>query len=273
MPSTYTQPDVQVQQIQRTRTTPRLAPQLSVVVVGPARQIIVREVAGTYEAGQEFQAKLPNLADGALVTPSSVELILDAEDELGNDLGRFLLELGGVDAELLADNETIRVLSTLVLEYSILSARNNNQVDSTADDDRAIGTPDGIEFTDTDVDFLGRGSVLDDQTFVTIDSPASMAGRYRVTEFIPTGDKVFTVRLLKVDEQNVPELEKATEINAAALPTDRFVYGYPSLHARSGTEDATFGNTLSSPASNVVLGAGDEGVGVKEVVDLDGSGI
>ena len=169
MPSSYIAPDVQVQQIQRTRTAPRLAPQLSAVVVGPARQIAVQEVAGTYEAAEEFQALLPDLASGAVVDPTSIEVILAAEDASGNALGRFRLDMGGVDGEVLSDNETIRLFDTLPLDYSILSSRNNNQVDSLIDDDRATGTPDGIEFTDGDIDFLGRGATLGDDTFIVID--------------------------------------------------------------------------------------------------------
>lgn len=272
MPSPYSPPDVQVQQIQRTRTTPRLAPQLAVAVVGPARAIVTRAVAGTYDAQEEFQARLPDLPDGAVVDPTTVSLILDAEDADGSPLGRFALALDGTDAELLSDDETVRVPASLVLEYSVLSARNNDQVDTLANDDRAIGVPDGVEFTDTDIDFLGRGATLDGSSFLLIDSPASMAGRYRITEFVPTGTAVYTVRLIKVNDENVAEVQKPTEINASSLPANEFVYGYPAAHARTGTEDAAFGNSLGSAASNVILGVGDEGVGVDFVVDIDGSG-
>lgn len=260
MPSPYTPPDVIVEQIQRTRTVPRQVPQLPVVVIAPAVQIETRALAGTYEAGEEFQARLPNLTDGATVDSDSLQVLLEAQDTSGLALGTFELALG-TDAQLLTDNETLRVVSTLALEYSILSARNNNQVDSLTDDDRAVGTPDGIWLTDEDVDFLGRGAVLDQNTFVIIDSPAAMAGRYRITGFVPSGDRVFTVRLLKVDENNNPELEKDATIDFNNNPTSRFVYGYPTDH---------FLGTVAggSNTNNLTTGTIGEGIGVDELLEI-----
>lgn len=267
MPSNYSNPDVIVEQRQRQRTAPRLAPQLSVVVVGPSRQIEVRQSAGTYVAGQEFQALLPNLSAGAIVDEASLQVLLAAEDTAGRALGTFELEVG-VDAILLADNETIQIGSSLAIEYSILSARNNNQADTLLDDDRAEGTPDGIFLTDSDVDFLGRGSVLDTNTFVIIDSPAANAGRYRIVDFVPSGTAVYTVRLLKVDDDNVPEVQQDTEIDASALPVGATVYGFPADHllgiAAGGAETSNIVLPAGTPADE----PGQEGVGVIEVIEI-----
>jgi hypothetical protein len=260
MPSSYSPPDVIVEQHQRTRTAPRLAPQLPVVVVGPARQIVTRESAGTYEAGEEFQARLPGFATGALLDSDSLQVFLHAYDANGIYLGLFAIDMG-TDGELLPDGETIRLYDTLSLEYSILSNRNNDQPDTLTNDDRAFGEPNGVWFTDEDVDFLGRGASLNSDTFLVIDSPSSMAGRYRVTEFVPSGDRVHTVKLLKVDANNVAELQKAVEIDAAALPSSRFVYGFPTDHFLGTAAGGT--NT-----SNLTAGTVGYGIGVDDIVTI-----
>jgi hypothetical protein len=262
MASPYSPPDVEVQQLRRTRTSPRLAPQQPLVVIGPARQIVTREEAGTYEAGEEFQARLPGLATGAKLVDGSVQVLLNAVDVDGKALGLFQLSLTNpADAEILADGETLRVYDTVALEYSLLSARNNDQPDSIANDDAGQGTPDGVWFTDEQVDFMSRGVVLDNNTFITISAPASMAGRYRLIDVLPTGNSVYTVKVLKVDESNVPELDKTTTLAAANRPTTRFVYGFPATH---------FLSTVNGGAhtSNVILSGGDEGVGVTQLLDV-----
>lgn len=260
MPSSYSPPDVVVQQIQRTVTRPRLTPVLTLVIVAPARQIVSRLSAGQYEATEEFQARLPDLTEGAVVNAASVQVLLDAEDASGNPIGTFLLNMDGTDGEILPDGENIRILSTLLIEYSTLSSRNNNQSDSLTDDDRASGEPDGLFFTDEDVDFLGRGAVLDGESFVVIDSPQSMAGRYRITDFLPTGQLVKTVRVLKVDEDNIADVQKVVTINAAALPVSRFVYGFGATH-QLGTVAG------GSHISNAV--APGDGIGVTALLEID----
>lgn len=261
MPSTYQPPAVHVEQHRRTRTSPRIQPQLPVVVIGPARQIITRASAGTYTAGEELQARFPELAAGALVDSASVELLLDAVDGNGKSLGLFSLSLNTpADAELLSDGESFRVYDTVSLEYSVLSARNNNEPDSITDNDSGSGTPDGIWFTDEQVDFLSRGARVDDSSFIVISQPASVAGRYRIVEFVPTGSRVYTVKVIKVDEDNVPELELDGAINSAALPTSRFLYGFPADHLLG--KAAGGGHT-----SNMTLGT-SEGVGVQELLEI-----
>ncbi|HSW51180.1 MAG TPA: hypothetical protein VLH09_13440, partial [Bryobacteraceae bacterium] len=262
MASSYSPPDVQVQQLRRTRTSPRLSPQQPLVVVGPARQIVTRAEAGTYEAGEEFQARLPGLAAGATLVDGSVQVLLQAADAEGKSLGIFELSLAApADCEILADGETLRIFDTVSLEYSLLSARNNDQPDSITNDDAGTGTPDGVWFTDETLDFMSRGIVLDNQTFIQISAPASMAGRYRIIDVVPTGSSVYTVKVMKVDEANVPELDKATTLLAANRPTTRFVYGFPATHFLS---TANGGNHTS----NVSLGAGDEGVGVTSLLEI-----
>ncbi len=46
--------------------------------------------------------------------------------------------------------------------------------------DLASGVPDGIYFTDKQVDFLSLGASTTGDTFLNIQSPPSMVGRYRV---------------------------------------------------------------------------------------------
>lgn len=260
MPSSYSPPDVQVQQIQRTVTRPRLSPVLTLVVIAPARQIVTRGVAGQYEATEEFQARLPDLTEGAIVDASTVQVLLQAKDTDGKALGLFLLDMDGTDGELLPDGENIRINSDLSIEYSTLSSRNNNQSDSLTDDDTSSGTPNGIFFTDLEVDFLGRGAVLDNQSFVVIESPQSMAGRYRITDFLPTGNVVRTVRLLKVDEDNTPEVQKAGNIDASALPTSEIVYGFPANHQLGTVAGGSHTSNTVSPG---------EGIGVTELLEID----
>ena len=262
MPSPYSPPEVQVEQRRRTAIAQRLAPLLPPVVVGPARLIVVRENAGLYEATEEFQATLPALTSGAVVDADSLEVLLDARDAAGKSLGLFALSLSApADAELLSDDKTLRVISSLALEYSILSARNNNQPNSVADDDRSDGTPEGIYLTDADVDFLGRGATLAGDTFVIIDAPASMGGRYKVIGFVPTGDKVNTVILEKVDADGVAELSKSVTLDNANAPTTAVIYGFPAAHF--------LGTAPGGSNTNNILSAGiGLGIGVEEQIEI-----
>lgn len=253
MPSTYSPPDVIVEQRRRTAVANRIQPQLPVVVVGPARQIVTRAKAGDYVVGVPFDQPLPTLSAGAEADAATFETILDARLANGKALGLFKLD--SLDAQLSPDNKRVLVGSSLALEYSILSSRNNNQVDTLLDDDRASGTPDGIRFTDASVDFLSRGASVSGDSFVIIDSPASMAGRFQIYEMIPTGQAVHTVKLQQVDEDNVLVLAKDFDIDQASLPTTRFVYGSPANH-----EEVT--------ADNVVNGDIGLGVGVQNAIEI-----
>ena len=259
MPSTYTPPDVIVEQVRRTAIANRYAPQMPVVVVGPARLIIVRANSGAYDAGADFDAALPGLTPGGIVDDNSVEVILDARSDAGKQLGLFRLNYP-LDAELDQTGTRIEVRGDIALEYSILSLRNNNQIDSIIDDDRATGEPDGLVFHDASIDFLSRGATVNDDSFIIIDTPASMAGRYRIYDMIPTGHHVHTVKVIKVDDEDIPELNKSFAIDASTQtlhPVGRFVYGFPANHELASTHT----NQVTGPTVGL-------GVGVNKIIPI-----
>jgi hypothetical protein len=198
MPSPYTPPDVLVTQKVRTVVSNNSLPQLPLVVMGPARQLIRRANAGTYTAGDAFSAVLPELAAGAVVEADTVQVLLDAVSDAGRKLGLFQLTLPD-DAQLASGDTTIEVDSDIALAYSLLSARNNNQPDSITDDDSASGIPEGIVFTDDSIDFLSLGASVDD-TDVVVSAPASIAGTYRIYELVGSGTAVHVVKVEKLSE-------------------------------------------------------------------------
>lgn len=254
MPSSYSPPDVIVEQIRRTAIANRYPPQLPVVVIGPARQIIVRANAGTYDVETLFEAPLPSLAPGALTDEATFDVILDVHNTEGRQLGLF--RLSGTDAQLSLDGTQVIVQPEIELEYSILSVRNNNQMDSVVDDDRGTATPEGIMITDRQVDFLSRGSSTDGDTFILIDSPSSMAGRYKIYDMIPTGHRVLSVRVEKCDEDGNADLTKGFSIDHSHLPTSgsRFLYGFPTNHELAATQT----NNVTSATIDLGVGVIDE---------------
>jgi hypothetical protein len=257
MPSPYSQPDVTVEQYLRTRSAPRVIPQLVTCVVGPARQIITRGLAGTFEATEDFQARLPSLAAGAVVDADSLDVLFQAFDASNKEIGLF--RLSSSEYNLLSDGENLYIPGSLAIEYSVLSNRNNNEPNSTTDNDYAVGTADGIWFTDSNTDMLGRGVGVDGNSFVIIVGPGSVAGRYRIVDVIPSGVQVHTVRLLKVDDDNQPELEKDAAILSSALPTGRIVYGYPATHFLGTAAGGSAANNIATPGT---------GIGVDSILEL-----
>jgi len=198
MPSPYTPPDVVVSQVRRTVIANAELPQLPLVVVGPARQLVRRANAGVFTSGDAFQAALPDLAPGATVDPTSVQVLLEAVSDAGKQLGLFELAMPA-DAQLGAGDETIVVNDDIALAYSLLSSRNNNQPDSISDDDAGSGTPDGIFFSDDLVDFLSRGASVGD-TDIVISAPTSNAGSYRIYALIGGGTAVNEVKVEKLSD-------------------------------------------------------------------------
>jgi len=264
MPSSYFPPDVIVEQIRRTPIANRYPPQMPVVVVGPARQIVVRSNAGVYDVASQFEAALPSLAPGALVDEATFDVILDAHNSSGRQLGLF--RLSGADAQLSLDGLRVIVASDIELEYSILSVRNNNQMDSVLDDDRATAVPEGILLTDNQIDFLSRGASISGDSYILIDSPTSMTGRYKIYEMIPTGQHAHAVRVEKCNEDGVADLTKNFSIDHSHLPSagSRFIYGFPATHELGGTQT----NNLVTPGLGVGVKATVETFSAAEVVDL-----
>lgn len=264
MTSPYTPPDVIVEQRRRTNRTQRQAPMLVPVVVGPARQIIVRETAGAYDVGDYLEAPFPSLAPGAIIDPESVEVLLRARSDSGRPLGIFQLERDS-EYQLLppgADRYTaFRVAHDLSLEYSVLSARNND-LDLGATD-TGQGEADGIFFSDAEIDFLGQGVSADGSYYLLIDEPIAKAGRYEIKELIPSGSRVHQIIVEKVNEQGVPELQQNFSIDETHFEdidtgASRFIYGFPTNHVY-GTVDGGDHTSVTTDAS------ADTGVGIDSI--------
>lgn len=238
MPSSYTPPDVTVEQRKRTAIANASLPQLPVVVVGPARQIVTREVAGDYEAGADFNAPLPDLIEGAEVIDSSLSAFLQAVAG-GKSWGLF--QLSSDEFTLSEDGLSLNVVNDLNLQFSVLSTRNNNQADSTTDDDHATGTANANKFTDLDLDILARTSqVSGGEDFITISAPPEQVGRYKIYDMIPTGTAVHTVKIEMVDNDGVKIVDESFDIDASlegaiSASGSRFIYGYPETHELTGT--------------------------------------
>lgn len=266
MPSSYTPPDVIVQQVRRTNLGVQRPPQLPVVVVGLARQIVTREKAGDYDATVQARVPIPSLKPGAIVNPATVQLLLNARTDSGKPLGVFQLNSTEFTIVNDADNKPAELIVSgdIVLQVSILSAR-NNQFGQTSDDDRGSGTPEGVVFTDSAIDFLARGATPSGDSFIVIDSPASMAGVYRIIEMIANGNVVRSVVVEKVlaSDYDQPELVRSVVINGAETPVGSVIRGFDTNHEAF---------VVSSLQSNLTTATVGLGIGVDSVVDLDGAG-
>lgn len=240
MPSTYVPPDVTVTQKRRTTSAPRIAPQLPVVIIGPARQIKVREDAGQYQAGLEVDIPLPGLADGALVNAPSVEVLLDAVHTDGRSLGTFKLDVSGSsdsDGMLVGDNTVVRLFSSFALgtgiEHSLLSSRNNNL--DTIDDEAAVGRAEVVYFEDQDIDFASLGVTETGNCFLQIKSPSQVIGRYKIVELVHDPVNVNRITRLRVEKVtgDLDEIELALGFQTAANPLagDRTLRGFHTAAA------------------------------------------
>ena len=267
MPSSYTPPDVIVQQVRRTNTGTLRPPQLPVVVVGLARQIVTRETAGTYDATVETTVPLPGLTPGAVTDVDSINILLDARSDSGKPLGLFQLKSSEFTVVNDAENrpQSLILSGSLILDLSILSSR-NNQAGVTSDDDHGSGTPEGIVFSDGSIDFLGRGATPEGDSFVVVDSPASMAGTYRIIEMIASGNVVHSVVVEKVlaTDFDQPELVKSTVIDGSVPPTGSTIRGFDAA-----THEAAL---INGNVSNLTTAATGLGIGVVGLIDIDGSG-
>lgn len=267
MPSTYTPPDVIVTQVRRTNLGNQRPPQLPVVVVGPARQIETRVNAGTYDATVELNVPIPSLTAGAVVDTNSIQILLDATSDNGKPVGLFALNNSEYTVINDANNLPSRLLISgdITLEVSVLSSR-NNQAGSTENVDRGSGTPEGIVFSDSAVDFLARGATPSGDSFIVIDSPASMAGVYKIIEMIATGNVVRSVVVEKVNasDYDQPELVKNVVIDGAETPTGSVIRGFDAA-----THEAAL---IGGATSNLTTASTALGIGVVGAVDLDGAG-
>lgn len=276
MTSSYTPPDVIVRRQYQTASSPPVVPPMPLVVVGLARQIAFRENAGLYAAGDSFQADLSGadvdiLAPGAVIDTTTFDVLLDAKDGAGKAVGLFRLAQP-TQAQLLADGHTLVVADGMVLEYSLLSSRNNDQSDTLTNDDTTVGTPDGLSLTSDVLDFLARGTSNDGSCYIDIKSPTSMAGRYQVTGLVATGVNVYTVKLEKVTTSHVRELDKTFTLDgvAHALGTNRICYGAPT--ETIATHDYVHRTVDTAPhngdvqVNNLTTATVGSGVGVAEIV-------
>ena len=257
MPSSYSPPDVLVTQIRNTTSGNPYPPQLPVVVVGPAVQIVVQGNAGTYSPSAPFTAPLPSLAPGADVIADTFNAILEVFNSNNEAIGLFLLS--GADASLSVDKQSVNVNKGVEIEYSILSNNNNNAVDTTLESDYATGEAEGISFTDINTDFLGLGATTTGNTFISVVSPANMAGLYEIYGFVPDGNSVNTVLVELVDDEGDPVITNTFSILNTELPTgSTFIYGCPATH-----------ELLSAPYSdvnNVTPATIGEGIGIASVL-------
>lgn len=266
MPSSYTPPDVIVEQVRRTNLGTLRPPQLPVVVVAPAVQIASRVLCGTYDATVEATVPFKTLTAGGIIDPATVSVLLDATSDSGKPLGLFTLNSNEYTIINDAENNPSQLLITgaITLELSILSARNNT-LDST-NNDYGSGTPEGMVFSDSAIDFLAKGATPDGDSFVVINSPVSMAGAYRILELIANGNVVRSVLLEKVTaaDYGQPELVKSVVINGAQTPTGSTLRGFDAA-----THEAAL---ISGHSSNLTSASTGLGVGVINAVDLDGAG-
>jgi len=262
MPSSYTPPDVVVTQRQRTLSAPRITPPLPVVIVGPSAQIVTRANAGLYGSGDEFLAGLPGLATGALTDEATLDVLLDAKNSAGVSLGLFRLTKN-TDYAVVYDSNgipaSIKIFGSLGLEYSLISSRNNNA--DTISADTSVGSPDGLWFSDTSLDFVSRGVDTSGDCTLTVSSPSNLVGRYVVRDLITGVGALATtsheVRVEAVDASNVAILRKSWTGISAGVSTKTFT-GFCTNHVRgvafSETNNVSadvLAGTSETPSSSV----------------------
>lgn len=267
MPSSYTPPDVVVTQRQRTRSAPRITPPLPVVVIGPSTQIVSRANSGLYGAGNQFQAPLPGLANGAIVKESTLDVLIDAKTSDGSALGLFRLQRN-IDYAVVYDAKgnpaEIKVFGNLGLEYSLVSSRNNNA--DTISADTTTGTPDGLWLSDSSIDYISRGADASGDCTVVVSSPKSMIGRYAVRDLITGVGALATtsheVRAEAVNASDIPLLRKSWVGILAGSSVKSFV-GFCTNHVR-GLVFSEVNNVASSTLNGVAetLSSATYGIGV-----------
>ncbi len=258
MPSTYTPPDVLVKQVRRTAVANNFLPQLPVVVVGPARQIVVNAAAGIY-VGDSLTLGFPQLAAGAIMDVATVTVVLEVKLNSGKPIGLFNVDVN--DFDISEDGTQFTIDPDIGLEYSLLSLRNN--AGTLIKNDSASAQTHANSFTDKQIDFLSRGATKNGDSFIIINSPSNQVGRYSIYDMVAVGTKVNTVKAELVDANDAAILTKSFHILAAALPSDRFVYGFPTAHELTGQTE------------NILTGDIGLGVGVKAQVgsSITGAGI
>ena len=254
MPSPYTPPDVIVTQERISAQSTTQAPPLPVCIVAPCVAIVTREKAGDYVAGDAFQAALPGLPSGATVVVPSLEVLLQARSAAGADLGLFNLDIPG-DAQLGVDNVSVTVDANIALAYSLISARNNQGPGTDQFDDFGSGVPNGIRFSDDSIDFLSLGATVGD-TDIVINSPASIAGTYRIYELVGNGSQVNEVKVQQLSDVTTGALVLQKTFNITGL-------GYPSVNGTAiingtATDVANADVGLINPGGTVITtGTGD----------------
>lgn len=263
MPSTYTPPDVYVQQVRKSNANILRQPQLPVVIVGQARQIVTRETAGSYAAGTQVVVPFPGLTPGGVVHEDSIEIILDARVATGGGSGKplGLFKLNSTEYTILRDASNnpsgLSISSDIVLEVSLLSDRNNDF--NPTNNDYATATSMGYAIVDKNIDFLSRGVSDRGDTFVIVSSPASMAGRYVVRRCISTNNKIYTLVVEKVDGDGDPIVNKTFAATASAVAEKTTLVGAPLSH-----EFVSQNNVQSAHVG--------EGIGVESLIPVDASG-
>ena len=219
MAAPYTPPDVIVTQQRLTVQATTALPSLIVCIVAPCVAIVTDAAAGTYNAGDAAVLPLPDLPPGAIVNESTLQVLIDAQTTAGQQLGLFQLNVPN-DAQLDSDGLHVDVNDDIALSYSLLAAANNQGPANTANNVYASGIPDGILFSDDDIDFLSLGAAVGN-TNVVISAPPSIAGTYGIFDLIGNGTQVNTVKvqMLADVESNTPVLVKTFSITSGGHTT------------------------------------------------------
>lgn len=277
MPSSYTPPDVIVTQNRVSNSAPRVTPPLPVVVVGPAYQIVTRQAAGQYTAGQDLSVGFPQLTPGAIVTPSTVAAVLDAVDANGIALGVFPLTQGtdyAIVTDVTSGNPTgLKLYGTFGLTFSLLSSRNNDL--DTLNNDSAIGRAGPLSFTDTHVDFLNLKNFKNDGTeFLSVSSPATQVGFYRingVSQVLGVANTLSIEAVTFAGSAMVPVLDQYAATTGLAIPAGGSgrIKGAPTSHqyAAGGPVVANTVTAQTRGNSTSIVPATDTfGLGIKSIV-------
>jgi hypothetical protein len=150
----YEVPDVTVEQIFQKQNPTLLAPDLPVILIGPAYQIEYRESGGQYD-GTAISIPYPNLKTGAIVDLSSVEVFFSTTD------GVFEI------TDFTADSDSVDIDPNIELDVRVIE---NSQT----------GESQGVFFTDDNVNFFTAFGAVTNSPSITISSPSDNQKTYDV---------------------------------------------------------------------------------------------
>lgn len=142
----YEVPDVTVEQIFTKQNPTLLAPDLPVVLVGPAYQIEYRTSGGEYD-GTAVSIPYPELKTGAVVDTNTVEVLFST------DYGLFEV------TNFSADSDSVDIDASIELDIRTIE---NSQT----------GQTNGVFFTDDNVNFFTAFGAVTNSPSITISSPS-----------------------------------------------------------------------------------------------------